>query len=715
VFECRELDAIYEEYNLTESCYDHMWDWCRDFSKSLTGERYALQMLDSWGTPELGLLEGNIRWPGRYYECVNAVNGSMENGLESKWCNAYYGVRYFTPTLGYQTDAQLGVCFPQTCSEDDISDMLYHFFGKHPVKPTFWKRKPVHVECPVNDRSMDTPTIIFIAVLSVLGSCLVAGSKYDIYLRIQKSKLKSTETFGKALISFSAITNTENLLVTKRPPGFIPCLDGIRCLSTNWVILYHCWFFPNYGYDNHSTVKEVSTSNWAFLALVNGTYAVDTFFVLSGSLVTYFGMKTLSKSKGSMNIPLMYLQRYLRLTPAYAFLILFSVGFYKFFGFGPYWQTMIDQNKEWCSTNWWTNLVYINNIYPAESFCYAWGWYLADDMQFFLLSPFILYILYKNRYAGVALISAFLIGSIITCGMMSEEYHIQPHPLTFNFLMYSFMGRMMQPSRPPMTLELKYKHDMYFAPWVRMHAYMIGMLTGYILFKTKLKLKINKVLCTFIWMVAMAAGMAVVYGIYGYINDVDMMDENIAAFYNAMARPTFAACVAWMIIACVTGNGGPIARFLDWSFWSPLSRLTYSLYLVHVLVIYWYLAVQESPMHFSYVHYVYFYFGTVMIALGFAYLVSLLVEWPMIGLLRIAFPKAKRSPSQKSKDDEEKMDQVHEVSEKNDPESLSRPPSYSSEIGEKSDMKAVMSETKEVSSYENNTFTHENDKASTNF
>lgn len=27
--------------------------------------------------------------------------------------------------------------------------------------------------------------------------------------------------------------------------------------------------------------------------------------------------------------------------------------------------------------------------------CYAWGWYLANDMQFYLLSPFILILLYK--------------------------------------------------------------------------------------------------------------------------------------------------------------------------------------------------------------------------------------------------------------------------------------------------------------------------------
>ena len=42
-------------------------------------------VLDAWGTPELGILEGNIRWPGRYFECWNAQG----DGIQGKWCNAF--------------------------------------------------------------------------------------------------------------------------------------------------------------------------------------------------------------------------------------------------------------------------------------------------------------------------------------------------------------------------------------------------------------------------------------------------------------------------------------------------------------------------------------------------------------------------------------------------------------------------------------------------
>ena len=46
-----------------------------------------LVVLDAWGRPESGILEGNVRWPGSYYECWQA-NGPKVSG---KWCQAYLG------------------------------------------------------------------------------------------------------------------------------------------------------------------------------------------------------------------------------------------------------------------------------------------------------------------------------------------------------------------------------------------------------------------------------------------------------------------------------------------------------------------------------------------------------------------------------------------------------------------------------------------------
>ena len=109
---------------------------------------------------------------------------------------------------------------------------------------------------------------------------------------------------------------------------------------------------------------------------------VDTFFVLSGLLVSINMLKHLEKTQGSMhldmfyqfiqmffsfhfrngriNIPLLYFHRYLRLTPLLFMSILFSVSLLRFFGSGPIWpQTM--SMTDTCKTYWWSVLLYLQN------------------------------------------------------------------------------------------------------------------------------------------------------------------------------------------------------------------------------------------------------------------------------------------------------------------------------------------------------------------
>lgn len=57
------------------------------------------------------------------------------------------------------------------------------------------------------------------------------------------------------------------------------------------------------------------------MPILNGTFSVDSFFVMSGMLATYNILKLLDKNNGKMNIFMFYVHRYIRLTPTYAILI----------------------------------------------------------------------------------------------------------------------------------------------------------------------------------------------------------------------------------------------------------------------------------------------------------------------------------------------------------------------------------------------------------
>jgi len=62
----------------------------------------------------------------------------------------------------------------------------------------------------------------------------------------------------------------------------------------------------------------------------------------------------------------------------------------------------------------------------------------------------------------------------------------------------------------------------------------------------------------------------------------------ISAFIYPITRIIWAINTATIIWMCITGNGGFVNKFLSWKVFIPLSRLTYSVYLTHVWIVWYY-------------------------------------------------------------------------------------------------------------------------------
>lgn len=101
------------------------------------------------------------------------------------------------------------------------------------------------------------------------------------------------------------------------------------------------------------------------MAVINATFSVDSFFLMSGMLATYNILKLLDKTEGKLNVPMFYTYRYLRLTPTYAILIGISATLLTYTGNGPYWY-FVQAGEEFCRKNWWTNILYVNNLVRTE-------------------------------------------------------------------------------------------------------------------------------------------------------------------------------------------------------------------------------------------------------------------------------------------------------------------------------------------------------------
>lgn len=69
--------------------------------------------------------------------------------------------------------------------------------------------------------------------------------------------------------------------------------------------------------------------------------------------------------------------------------------------------------------------------------------------------------------------------------------------------------------------------------------------------------------------------------------------------YDIFSRITWAIALCYVIFACIHGYGGPINWFLGHPLWQPLSRLSYSIYLVHFPIVILTTATLKSSLYFS--------------------------------------------------------------------------------------------------------------------
>ncbi|VDP15603.1 unnamed protein product [Heligmosomoides polygyrus] len=171
-------------------------------------------------------------------------------------------------------------------------------------------------------------------------------------------------------LAFSFYTNAALLLDTRPPKeGTLRSLSSIRFLSMTWVV-----------FEISDTMRPV-LSLWNSLlstTFTNAFLSVDTFFLLSGVLVSYLFFKAPPSSRfvrSPFTWTLFYVHRYLRLTPP----LMMFIGLYTVllpFTNGPWTASValgqggIKSSVEACQKYWWRNMLYINNLFGNSAVCF---------------------------------------------------------------------------------------------------------------------------------------------------------------------------------------------------------------------------------------------------------------------------------------------------------------------------------------------------------
>ena len=662
------LDSRLEDFPI--NCSLKLLQFWRDLDKD---KRAAY--LDSFGKVGAGILTGNVRYLGYYDQCIDIGN--------TDYCRFPFDMILTkntrtgsSPPVTIRVPFEFGMCFPSSCDSKEFYDLF--FIGSDEVfhsksftdinaelTHTVNVMAPIEYKeplCPWRDLEWTNSSIIVLTVCVLLIVLVITGTMVDMSfwfindilpkLHLPENEPPETMTYptscevkhsinedeplinGKLnlkgrqivaekrciefvkdlILSFSLYKTVPLIMATRHPANAITSVNGMRVMSLFWVILGHT-FVWEIAYGVIANIKEVAEKipkRFLFQPVDNAFFAVDTFFVLSGALVSYLSIREMESRQGKFPLILFYLHRLLRLSPTYYLTVFLYFKVLPYVGSGPLWF-FTDFSR--CEKYWWTNLLYINNFYPVSLVdqCYLVTWYLANDMQFFIISPIFLLLLYRFWKIGLATIAGTMLASIAVIGTLAGIKNVNAN-LVQDALTSTYASS-----------------NIYEKPYCRINAYLIGIVLGFVLYrKWRVRSNLWFRICFYsvLWMIAAACCLTIVFGQYKTWNGHPFSKaENV--MYFMFSRTVYSIGIALMIYACHNGFGGVINKFLSWSFWIPLSRLTFTAYLSHPVV----LTLMYSTMRFRFIYtdwlLILLFAAAVVLSYSLALILAVTVEYPL--------------------------------------------------------------------------------------
>lgn len=542
----------------------------------------------------------------------------------------------------------ISFCLPSSCSADDLGKAVAQLVGSYVIANNSIVTLTDEQYCfkdTDEKRILDGPDVTVIVVLSLLGVLIVLATIHEAYRTYCGINFDSNAD-GKllsALHCFSTLSNGRKILSMKVSASSAKdnfgCIHGIRFFSTCWVVLGHSWSLMPYKTMNPKAVLT-DAYGLGMQTIVNGSVSVDTFFLMSGLLVSFLLLRELDRTKGKFNVGLFYLHRYLRLTPVYAVILGFVATLMVYLGTGPNWYN-VNLLSNACRISWWRQFLYINNLFPLDPYhqCIGQAWYLAVDMQLFLLSPLFIYPLWRWRKAGLAFL-AFV--ATISYATIFTAYAIYDLPPAYIPTRLDNLG----------TASDFFDHY-YLKPWTRAPPYLLGIWAGWYLHITKESpCRLSKTLTAMGWTISAAVGLAVVYGLAPYVDQSEMPDisSTVSIIYGPLHRTAWACVIAWIIFACSRGYGGFVNRILSWKGFLPLGRLTYCVYLIHYDFLNVFYSAIRKQFYYNMLQQFTTSFGLIFISFGLAFVAAVTVEASFLNLEKLVFASKIKSKSSEEAD-----------------------------------------------------------------
>ncbi|KAG6464066.1 hypothetical protein O3G_MSEX014250 [Manduca sexta] len=305
------------------------------------------------------------------------------------------------------------------------------------------------------------------------------------------------------------------------------------------------------------------------MIMIKGTSLVHMFVMLSSFLCAYNMLLSSEKSPLSLrSFPTNVLKRIIRIAPVYLLIVGYGATWWPRTRDGPLTDLIIGSQSQICREKFWYHVFFVNNIFDAKNHCFIQTWFLAVDMQLYILASFLTLALAPLKQRVLPIYAALFFGS---CVLISGISYIQD------------WKSMLYIANPESIKEVLYNspsfQGLYTSPLGGLPACIMGLYIAhlhYYMHESGYKISANKVLNVIHnWMIPVYIAW-LISGLY--IRTVT--SHAFTAAYTGIERCIFCIICATQIIGSINIDSH-IRRFFAWSKWDTFARMSLPVMMVH--------------------------------------------------------------------------------------------------------------------------------------
>ncbi len=480
----------------------------------------------------------------------------------------------------------LALCLPNECSVEDMgatkAKLAKILSGVAGFKLTPKQIQMSDVEKANKEFNQAGPGFYVCIGLTLLVAFIVILSTIIDYNKLITAN--QADTIPAKLVTCFSLKNSLRGVMssTNRVDPKLEILNGVRALSIGWVVFGHTFFFTVVRpvYNAQDLLRDAFEK--VFMGMVKaGTYAVDTFFFLSGFLAALGFYKGLAQAKNRTvgNILLAYALRYLRLFPIFLVTFLYVVYVQPALYDGPA-SHYAGQQQKYCEEQWQYSFLYINNFMSdANTMCNGWVWYLYNDMQFFLVLPFVVIIYHKNKMLG--LLSILILCVVSFAIQFALGFH---YSFDLSFARQSVLGEQ--------------TNMFYVKPYCRLVTYFMGVLLYFIYEEGKNPATPFHSIVAFqsfvrdtpwfrypFYVVGAFLTWLTVYSFYYIDKQPKTWGVTFGVLHLMFSRPVFILGLCMVLYPVLIGKGKVLLAVIGHHVCNFFGKLNYGIYMWHIPVI----------------------------------------------------------------------------------------------------------------------------------